>query len=205
MEDASGNLVQKEFAGAESKSETEKLLRQAMEDYESKKFIAKADNITLRELLDIWSEEELKVGTLSNGTVGNYLQAVNRIKQHPISDRKLKTVTSEHLQQFMDLLTFGGKAGNFISKGYTKDYVHSYSAVSQQAFRFAVFPKQWITFNPMQYVVLKRKTENVDFGDTLTEILKTAKKGTVQATLSVWTTVPQKLLQRGSGKESCAL
>ncbi|MGN0159755.1 MAG: tyrosine-type recombinase/integrase [Lachnospiraceae bacterium] len=162
VEDASGNLVQKEFAGTESKSETEKLLRQAMEDYESKKFIAKADNITLGELLDIWSEEELKVGTLSNGTVGNYLQAVNRIMQHPISDRKLKTVTSEHLQQFMDLLTFGGTAGNFISKGYTKDYVHSYSAVLQQAFRFAVFPKQWITFNPMQYVVLKRKTENVD-------------------------------------------
>lgn len=162
VEDASGNLVQKEFAGTESKSETEKLLRQAMEDYESKKFIAKADNITLGELLDIWAEEELKVGTLSNGTVGNYLQAVNRIKQHPISDRKLKTVTSEHLQQFMDLLTFGGTAGSFISKGYTKDYVHSYSAVLQQAFRFAVFPKQWITFNPMQYVVLKRKTENVN-------------------------------------------
>lgn len=162
VEDASGNLIQKEFAGTESKSETEKLLRQAMEDYESKKFIAKADNITLGELLDIWSEEELKVGTLSNGTVGNYLQAVNRIKQHPISDRKLKTVTSEHLQQFMDLLTFGGTAGNFISKGYTKDYVHSYSAVLQQAFRFAVFPKQLITFNPMQYVVLKRKTENVE-------------------------------------------
>ncbi len=162
VEDASGNLVQKEFAGTESKSETEKLLRQAMEDYESKKFIAKADNITLGELLDIWAEEELKVGTLSNGTVGNYLQAVNRIKQHPINDRKLKTVTSEHLQQFMDLLTFGGTAGSFISKGYTKDYVHSYSAVLQQAFRFAVFPKQWITFNPMQYVVLKRKTENVN-------------------------------------------
>ena len=62
----------------------------------------------------------------------------------------------------MDLLTFDGTAGNFISKGYTKDYVHSYSAVLQQAFRFAVFPKQLITFNPMQYVVLKRKTENVD-------------------------------------------
>ena len=129
VEDTSGNLVQKEFAGTESKSETEKLLRQAMEDYESKKFIAKADNITLGELLDIWAEEELKVGTLSNGTVGNYLQAVNRIKQHPIGNRKLKTVTSGHLQQ---------------------------------TFRFAVFPKQFITFNPMQYVVLKRKKDDVD-------------------------------------------
>lgn len=120
-------------------------------------------------LLDIWAEEELKVGTLSNGTVGNYLQALNRIKQHPISERKLKTVTSEHLQQFMDLLTFGGTAGNFVSKGYSKDYIHSYSAVLQQSFRFAIFPKQFITFNPMQYVVLKKKTENVDLfadGDT---------------------------------------
>lgn len=162
VEDASGNLVQKEFTGTESKSETEKMLRQAMEDYESKKFIARADNITLGELLDIWAEEELRVGTLSNGTVANYLQAVGRIKQHPIGNRKLKTVTSEHLQQFMDLLAFGGTAGNFVSKGYSKDYIHSYSAVLQQAFRFAVFPKQFITFNPMQYVVLRRKTENVD-------------------------------------------
>ncbi len=77
MGDTSGNLVQKECAGTESKSETEKLLRQAMEDYEEKKFITKADNITLGELLDIWAEEELKTGTLSNGTVGTYLQAIN--------------------------------------------------------------------------------------------------------------------------------
>ena len=59
VEDASGNLVQKEYAG------TEKLLRQAMDDYESKKFIAKTDNLTVGELLDMWVEEELKVGTLS--------------------------------------------------------------------------------------------------------------------------------------------
>lgn len=37
VEDESGNLVQKEYAGTESKSETEALLRKAMEDYEAKK------------------------------------------------------------------------------------------------------------------------------------------------------------------------
>ena len=133
-----------------------------MDDYESKHFIAKTENITLGELLDIWSEEELKTGTLSNGTVENYLQAIGRIKQHPLSRRKLKTVTSEHLQQFMDLMVFGGKEEDFVSKGYSKDYVHSFSAVLQQSFRFAVFPKKFITFNPMQYVVIKKKNENVD-------------------------------------------
>ena len=162
IEDESGRKVQKEFAGTESKAETEKMLRQAMEDYENKKFIAKADNITLGGLLDMWAEEELKTGTLSNGTVENYLQAINRIKQHPVSERKLKTVTSEHLQQFMDLLTFGGTVGTFVSKGYSKDYIHSFSAVLQQSFRFAVFPKHLITFNPMQYVVLKKKTDSAD-------------------------------------------
>ena len=44
VEDASGNLVQKECVGTESKSETEKLLRQAMDDYEKKKFVAKAES-----------------------------------------------------------------------------------------------------------------------------------------------------------------
>ena len=162
VEDASGNLVQKEFAGTENKSETEKLLRQAMEDYEAKRFVAKAENITLGELLDLWAEEELKTGTLSNGTVGNYLQTIGRIKQHPISKRKLKTVTSVHLQEFMDLLSFGGTVGDFISKGYSIDYVRSFSAVLQQSFRFAVFPKQFITFNPMQYVVMRHKKEETD-------------------------------------------
>ncbi len=162
VEDASGNLVQKECAGTENKSETEKLLRQAMEDYESKKFIAKADNITLGQLIDTWAEEELKTGTLSNGTVGTYLQAINRIKQHPVSRRKLKTVTSGHLQQFMDLLSFGGTVEDFVSKGYSIDYIRSYSAVLQQSFRFAVFPKQYITFNPMQYVVMRHKKDDMD-------------------------------------------
>ncbi len=37
VEDASGKMVQKEYAGTESKSETEKLLRKALEDYENKK------------------------------------------------------------------------------------------------------------------------------------------------------------------------
>ena len=36
VEDESGRQVQREFAGTESKSETEALLRRAMEDYEAK-------------------------------------------------------------------------------------------------------------------------------------------------------------------------
>ena len=84
-------------------------------------------------------------------------------KKHPIADRKLKTVTAEHLQAFLDLLTFGGEfPDGKVRKGYSKDYIHSFSAVLQQSFRFAVFPKQLISFNPMQYIKLKRQAEEVD-------------------------------------------
>ena len=53
VEDESGKMVQREFAGTESKSETESLLRKAMEDYEAKKFVAKPENtiVGMQELL----------------------------------------------------------------------------------------------------------------------------------------------------------
>ncbi len=53
VEDESGRQVQREFAGTESKSETEALLRKAMEDYEAKKFVAKSENTTVGQLLDM--------------------------------------------------------------------------------------------------------------------------------------------------------
>ena len=132
VENESGNLVQREFVGTESKSETEAMLRKAMEDYEEKKFVAKSEKITVGDLLDMWVEEELKPGNLSNGTVMSYVGTVARIKKHPIAQRKLKTVTADHLQAYMDLL------------------------------RFAVFPKKLITFNPMQYVVWRQKKNVIE-------------------------------------------
>lgn len=172
IEDESGNLVQREFVGTESKSETEALLRKAMEDYEEKKFVAKSENATVGMLLDMWVEEELKPGSLSNGTVMAYQGTVNRIKQHPIGSRKLKTVTADHLQAYMDFLSFGGtNPDGTTAKALSKGYLRLFSAVLQGAFRFAVFPKRLITFNPMQYVIWRGKKEDYDLfsdedGDT---------------------------------------
>ena len=163
VEDASGNRIQKEFPGTESKSETESLLRKAMEDYETKMFLAEAKNITLGDMLDMWVEEDLKPGSLSNGTVMAYQSTVSRIKQHPIGKRKLKTVTADHLQAYMDLLSFGGtNPDGTPAKALSVGYIRLYSAVLQNSFRFAVFPKRLITFNPMQYVVRRSKGDDYD-------------------------------------------
>ncbi|MBD8946139.1 MAG: site-specific integrase [Clostridiales bacterium] len=163
IEDESGRQVQREFAGTESKSETEALLRKAMEDYEAKKFVAKSENATVGMLLDMWVEEELKPSNLSNGTVMAYTAAVKRIKQHPIGNRKLKTVTSDHLQAFIDFMSYGGtNPDGTTTQPLSKGYMLQFSAVLQGAFRFAVFPKRFITFNPMQYVKLRGRKDEAD-------------------------------------------
>lgn len=163
VEDASGNPVQKEFPGTESKSETESMLRKAMEEYESKKFIARSNNITVGEMLDMWAEEELKPGPLSNGTVSAYLSTIERIKKHPIGKRKLKTVAANHLQEYMDLLSLGGqKPDGTTAKPLAVGTIRPYSAVLRNAFRFAVFPKQLISFNPMEYVIWRYKEDDYE-------------------------------------------
>ncbi len=163
VENESGNLVQKEYAGTESKSETEALLRKAMEDYEAKKFVARSENVTVGDLLDMWIEEEVKPGNLSNGTVMAYQGAAGRIKQFPIGSRKLKSITSEHLQSFFDLLSFGGTNTDGTEvKPISKGYMRQFSAVMQGAFRFAVFPKRLLTFNPMQYIKIRQKQESYE-------------------------------------------
>ncbi len=163
IEDESGRQVQREFAGTESKSETEALLRKAMEDYEEKKFVAKSENATVAMLLDMWVEEELKPSNLSNGTVMAYQGTVNRIKQYPIGSRKLKSVTADHLQAFIDFLSFGGvNSDGTTARALSKGYLRLFSAVLQGAFRFAVFPKRLISFNPMQYVVWRGKKESYE-------------------------------------------
>lgn len=167
VKDENGKLVQKEFAGSTSREETEKMLYRAIEEYERKKDMYHSGNITLGNFLDIWAEEDLKTSTLSNSTVTSYLRIIGRIRKNPISEMKMVDITSIELQQFMDFLTFGGKRpdGTY-AKAYSKDYVCCFSAVLQSAFRFAVFPKGIISFNPMQYVTLKKKTERIDIFST---------------------------------------
>ena len=153
VEDESGKMVQREFAGTESKSETEALLRKAMEDYEAKKFVAKPENTTVGMLLDMWVEEELKPGNLSNGTVMAYMGTVNRIKQYPIGDRKLKTVTAEHLQAFMYFLTFGGQnPDGTTAKALSKGYLRLFSAVLQGAFPVSFLIKTCYHFLCNNYI-----------------------------------------------------
>ena len=61
-----------------------------MEDYEAKRFVGKAENITVGEMLDMWIEEDLKPSSLSNGTVMAYTAAVKKNQEIPDRQPKAK-------------------------------------------------------------------------------------------------------------------
>lgn len=168
VEDESGNRVQKEFPGTESKGETESLLRKAMEDYENTQRIAASNNLTVADLLDRWSDEVLEPGKLSNGTVESYKTAIRQIKTHPISRRRLKTVTTDHLQKYMDYLSLGGKGPDGQEREpMCRGTLLKYSAVLRGAFKYAVIPKHFLTSNPMLLVSVhfQQDDEAELFGD----------------------------------------
>ncbi len=172
MKDENGRPIQREFAGGENRLETETMLRRAMMDYAEGNLRFRADRITLGELLDIWMEE-LKVSSKSNGTLMLYQGVVNRIKQHPIGRRKLRSITSDALQQYIDALCFGSEETRMLSTGY----VRVYQAVLQGAFRFAVFPGKLLVHNPMQYVIRREKPPETVLFESEEERMETVTHG----------------------------
>ena len=67
----------------------------------------------------------------------------------------------EHLQAYVDYLCFGEKnPDGTTAQPLSKGYLRQFAAVLQRVFKFAVFPKKLLSFNPMEYVVWRWQTED---------------------------------------------
>ena len=105
----------------------------------------------------------IKTGTLSNGTVENYLGTIRNIKKHPLAERKLKNVTSEHLQSFFDLLPSGSSSRRKERKGYSKDYIHSFPQSCSSPSVLQYFQSSILRSIAMQYIKLRYQTDGSGF------------------------------------------
>ena len=59
----------------------------------------------------------------------------------------------------MDYLSFGTAPDGTEAKPLSIDHIHSLFSSVTEGFRYAVFPKQYISFNPMQYVLIRTDAE----------------------------------------------
>ncbi len=124
----------------------------------------------LSELLNLWVDKSLKPGDLSNGTVGHYISVTKRISKDPISELPVSDITTNQLQNYFNNLSLG--------KGFTRPLspstLHAYSAILNQAFRFAAKSDyRLLISNPMDGVSIHKKRVDYEmffgndyYGDT---------------------------------------
>lgn len=115
-----------------------------------KTFIKHTKNPIFSDFLTQWMEEELNKSSRSNNTLTTYRVIVKNIQAVPISQLRLRSITTNHLQSFMDEICFG-------KKSYAKSTCNCYMSVLNNVFRYAIFPKQFITKNLMEFVINKKK------------------------------------------------
>lgn len=138
-------------AGTESKSDTREIMlaeiAQANEDGE----IFKPTNITVEQLLTTWYDECVK-DILRHGTRCDYFNAIKNHIVPALGKKKIKDITIDDLQQYVDEK----------QKKYAASTLKSHFVVLNGAFRYAVYPKNYIKTNPMLNVTKKKINRNID-------------------------------------------
>lgn len=122
-------------------------------------FMNKLKNPIFSDFLEQWVEEELKNSSRSENTFSTYLGIVKNIQTSSLGSLRLHSITTKHLQDFMDELSFG-------EKSYAKTTCNCYMSVLHNIFRFAIFPKQYISSDPMDFVINKKKKNDFSFIST---------------------------------------
>lgn len=167
IDDDSGRRKQIKRAGTESKSETEQLMRTAMKQYENEGMVFEPSNMKISELMDLWFKE-CCLNEIRHGTRQDYRYAIKHIKDHKLGNTKLKKLTPDILQQYIDDMTADRTLKNgTVRHGLSESTMKSHYAVLNGAFKYAVYPKRLLRENPMQYI--KRRKNKRDLDVFLTE------------------------------------
>ena len=154
VQEPDGTWKLREFKGGKTKRETQQMLAQAIKDYNEQGLLFEPGSITVSQLCDEWWEAEIESGTLAVSSRGCLQNAIQHIKRHELGSKKLKDISIEDIQAYIDLKTYGSfnDAGERIEKAYAKSTLRKHRLVLNNIFKFAVYPKRYLRENPMQYV-----------------------------------------------------
>lgn len=131
---------------ATTKTEAERILRQKVTEYENNGVIFEPSETTLHEYLDFWLKEYVELN-LKHNTIENYKGIVNNHLKPALGKMKMKSLTPEMCQKFINDKFREGKAKK------TLTIIHS---VLKNSLKQAVYPYKLIKENPMNYVTIPR-------------------------------------------------
>ena len=158
-----GTTRLREFKGGKNKKETEHMLMQALEDYRTKGFVIDAGDATVNDLAEMWYHDEIEYTALSTNGRNDYKNVIRHIREHPLGSMKLRNVTCEHLQAYIDEKYFGefDENGKQLKHTYSDSHMKKQFRVLSGMFKYAVVPKHLLRDNLMQYVRKRKKPKPV--------------------------------------------
>ena len=169
MEEPDGTVKMHEFPGTKSKRETEAMLKAALEEYNETGRLFDSGQITVAELMDEWYAVEIEPSSRASTTRDSYRNVMDHIRDHPIGEMRLKDVTVEALQAYVDEKYYGeyDEDGKEIKHAYSESSMKEEFVVLNGIFKFAVYPKEYLRFSPMEHVKKRKKPKPVSlFGDS---------------------------------------
>ena len=169
MEEPDGTMKMHEFPGTESKRETQQMLDEALAEYNESGKVFDPGDITVNELMDEWYAVEVEPSSRASTTRDSYRNVMDHIRSAPLGSKRLKDVTIEILQAYVDEKYYGeyDAQGNEIKHAYSESTMKEEFVVLNSIFKFAVYPKEYLKSSPMSYVKKRKKPEKIDlFGNT---------------------------------------
>ena len=146
-----GKRKRKEKGGFRTKSECEKALRIALNEFEQTGSIFTTSEITFNDYLNLWYNDYVLINC-KYGTADYYKRIINCHLKPYFKEIKLKQLNPAILQKFLNYKMING---------YSKNSVSNFYGVLSGALKYAVYPCTYIKENPMTYVNMPRYYEKI--------------------------------------------
>lgn len=147
-----GKRKKKEKSGFRTKKEAETALREAMKEYEACGSVFVPSEISVQDYLNYWFDSYVTTNCKINTQIYYRRILDNHIIPH-FKEYKLRQLTPDALQKFLNLKKRNGLSKNSISSFY---------GVLSGALKYALYPANYIRDNPMLYVSLPKYDEIID-------------------------------------------
>ncbi|WP_112181407.1 tyrosine-type recombinase/integrase [Paraliobacillus zengyii] len=138
--------IERKAEGANSKPEAERVLRQAIAEYENSGVFFEPSKTSVHDYFQFWLKEYVELN-LKHNTIENYRGVIKNHIVPALGDKHLRSLSPEVLQKF-------------INDKFRNDYSHQtltiFHSVLKNALNQAVFPYKLIRDNPMNYVKIPR-------------------------------------------------
>lgn len=152
-----GKRKRKEKGGFKTKTEAQKALREAINEFEKCGSIPTESNISVSDYLDYWYNEyvmlncKFKTREYYKRTISNHIKPM-------LGSYKLRFLTPSVLQEFIN---------KKYTEGFSKSSLSHFAGILSGSLRMAVYPYKYIKENPMQYVNIPKMQSKPKSSDKL--------------------------------------